>query len=96
MHWSGCPAGCGNHQAADIGFEGGKARVDGEVIDVVNIFVGGDSGPDARPAEKIMDTIPITMLDEMLPVVIGNLQTLKKVRREPEIEDGVLMLPATD
>ncbi len=22
LHWSGCPAGCGNHQAADIGFRG--------------------------------------------------------------------------
>ena len=29
MHWSGCPSGCGNHQAADIGFQGAKARVDG-------------------------------------------------------------------
>jgi ferredoxin-nitrite reductase len=24
IHWSGCPAGCGNHQAADIGFRGFK------------------------------------------------------------------------
>ena len=27
MHWSGCPAGCGNHTAADIGLLGKNARI---------------------------------------------------------------------
>src|SRR5205823_5867122 len=27
MYWSGCAAGCGNHQAADIGFQGIKANI---------------------------------------------------------------------
>src|SRR5439155_3842395 len=31
MYWSGCAAGCGNHQAADIGFQGIKANIDGNV-----------------------------------------------------------------
>ncbi len=31
VYWSGCPAGCGNHQAADIGFQGGKTRLEGKV-----------------------------------------------------------------
>jgi ferredoxin-nitrite reductase len=30
MAWSGCPAGCGNHQVADIGLQGSKTRVDGK------------------------------------------------------------------
>src|SRR5207244_7432407 len=30
MHWSGCQAGCGNHQAADVGFRGLRATIDGK------------------------------------------------------------------
>ena len=94
MHWSGCPAGCGNHQAADIGFQGAKARVDGEVVDAVSIFVGGRTGSAPRPGEKIMELVPVNMLDDLMPVVINNLATLKKIRREQQTEDRVLMVPA--
>ena len=95
MHWSGCPAGCGNHHAADIGFQGAKARVDGEVVDAVSIFVGGRTGADPRPGEKVMDLVPVSMLDELLPVVIDNLATLKLIRRDQPAEDRVLMVPAS-
>lgn len=94
MNWSGCPAGCGNHQAADIGFQGTKARIDGQVIDAVSIFVGGRTGPDARPGEKLMELVPVDMLGDVLPLLISNLETLKKVRRVPEAEESVLMVPA--
>ena len=47
MNWSGCPAGCGNHQAADIGFRGLKAKIDGQLVEAVAIYVGGRTGPDA-------------------------------------------------
>lgn len=94
MHWSGCPAGCGNHQAADIGFQGAKARIDDQIIDVVSIFVGGETGPKARAGEKIMDLIPVDMLDEVIPLVIKNLTTLKKVRTAPQVQESVLMVPA--
>ena len=95
MHWSGCPAGCGNHQAADIGFQGAKARVDGEIVDAVSIFVGGRTGADPRPGEKIMELVPVSMLDDLMPVVINNLATLKQIRRDQQTEDRVLMVPAT-
>ena len=95
MHWSGCPAGCGNHQAADIGFQGAKARVDGEIVDAVSIFVGGRTGADSRPGEKIMELVPVSMLDDLMPVVINNLATLKQIRRDQQTEDRVLMVPAT-
>ncbi len=95
MNWSGCPAGCGNHQAADIGFQGAKARVDGEIVDAVSIFVGGRTGADPRPGEKIMELVPVSMLDDLMPVVINNLATLKQIRRDQQTEDRVLMVPAT-
>jgi len=69
LHWSGCPAGCGNHLVADIGLLGKKARVGGKVVDAVDIFVGGRSGPDPKLATKIMEDVPC----DKLPAVLENL-----------------------
>jgi ferredoxin-nitrite reductase len=44
MHWSGCPAGCGNHEAADIGLRGFKTKIDGKLVDAVAVYVGGRTG----------------------------------------------------
>ena len=94
MYWSGCAAGCGNHHAADIGFQGIKANIDGKIVDAVHIYVGGQTGPQARPAEKIMELVPVDMLPEILPMLIKNLSTLRKIRRDTEAEKRVIMIPA--
>ena len=69
-YWSGCPAGCGNHHAADIGFQGGKTRFEGEVVDAVTIFAGGGTGPNARPARKLAEQVPVSTLGAVLPGLI--------------------------
>ena len=74
MYWSGCPAGCGNHHAADIGLQGGKTRYEGEVVDAVTIFAGGSTGPNARPAQKVMEQVPVSTLDSVLPALIEKLR----------------------
>jgi ferredoxin-nitrite reductase len=58
FHWSGCPAGCGNHQAADIGFRGLKAKIGGELVEAVAIYVNGRTGPAAAAGEQIIDVVP--------------------------------------
>jgi ferredoxin-nitrite reductase len=68
MHWSGCPAGCGNHQAADIGFRGLKARIDGQIVEAVAIYVGGRTGPDAEPGHQVVEVVPC---DKALPTVVA-------------------------
>ena len=73
MYWSGCPAGCGNHHAADIGFQGGKTRFEGEVVDAVTIFAGGSTGRDARPARKVAEQVPVSTLGTVLPALIEKL-----------------------
>ena len=69
MHWSGCPAGCGNHQAADIGFRGLQKTIDGKSVDAVAIYVGGRTGPDAAEGRQIIDAVPC----EELPDVVARL-----------------------
>src|SRR6266481_1254540 len=69
IHWSGCPAGCGNHQAADVGLRGFKTRIDGKIVDAVAIYTGGRTGPHAIAGQEILETVPC---DESLPEVIAN------------------------
>jgi ferredoxin-nitrite reductase len=66
MHWSGCPAGCGNHLVADIGLLGKRVKVNGEVVDAVDVFVGGRAGPQAKHAVKIMEDVPCDELPSVL------------------------------
>ena len=70
MHWSGCPAGCGNHAAADIGLLGKNARIDGEIVDAVDVFVGGKSGPNAKAGTKILEDVPCADLPDVLERLI--------------------------
>jgi ferredoxin-nitrite reductase len=69
IHWSGCPAGCGNHQAADIGFRGFKTKIDGKIVDAVAIYTGGRTGPQAAAGQEILETVPC---DESLPEVVAD------------------------
>jgi ferredoxin-nitrite reductase len=70
IHWSGCPAGCGNHQAADVGLRGFKAKIDGKIVDAVAIYTGGRTGPHAIAGQEILETVPC---DESLPGVVANI-----------------------
>lgn len=70
VHWSGCPNGCGNHAAADIGLLGKKTKIDGVVIDAVDVFVKGDSGPNPKVAQKLLENVPCANLPEVLEGLI--------------------------
>jgi ferredoxin-nitrite reductase len=66
INWSGCPASCGNHLLADIGLQGGKARLGGEVIEVYQVSVGGRSGAAARQATPVLDKVPATRIGDVV------------------------------
>jgi ferredoxin-nitrite reductase len=81
IHWSGCPAGCGNHEAADIGFRGFKTKVDGKLVDAVAVYTGGRTGPRAVPGKEILATVPC---DEAFPDVIANVIQSYNAERQHE------------
>lgn len=70
MHWSGCPAGCGNHLVADIGLLGKKMRRGNEVIEAVDIYMGGRTGIDPKLSVKVMEDVPCDQLARVLEFVI--------------------------
>jgi len=45
---------------------GKKAKVDGKVVDAVDVYVGGRSGPDPKLAVKIMEDVPCDKLASVL------------------------------
>jgi ferredoxin-nitrite reductase len=69
MHWSGCPAGCGNHATADIGFQGKNIKLHGDIVEAVDVFAGGASGSEPNPPIKILEDVPC----EDLPDAIASL-----------------------
>ena len=96
IHWSGCPAGCGNHQAADIGLRGFKTRIDGKIVDAVAIYTGGRTGPHAVAGREILETVPC---DESLPdVVAGVIQSYRfdiEAREHANLSDPLYAAAAT-
>jgi ferredoxin-nitrite reductase len=70
MHWSGCQAGCGNHQAADIGFRGHRATIDGKTVDAVAIYVRGRTGPHAAAGQQILETVAVDALPDVVERLI--------------------------
>ncbi len=95
IHWSGCPAACGNHLAADIGLRGMKVNVGGQSVDAVAIYVGGRTGPNAKAAQPIMEMVPCDeALPDVLATIIKHLDLFKKVEPHPGIKDRVFMVPA--
>jgi ferredoxin-nitrite reductase len=79
IHWSGCPSGCGNHLMADIGLLGKRARINGEIVDAVDIFVGGRSGPRTEPGAKIMEDVPCDALEPVLAGLVRHVVRDKTV-----------------
>ena len=70
LAWSGCPAGCANHHLASIGLEGTKVRVNGKVVEAVDVYVGGRSGKDPKAGQRIMEGVPCDTLPEVLEYLV--------------------------
>ena len=75
VNWSGCPNGCGNHAAADIGLLGKKTKIDGVITDAVDVFVKGDAGPNSKVATKLLENVPCDDLPQVLEGLVSYLST---------------------
>ncbi len=74
MRWSGCPNGCGNHLDAEIGILGKRAKINGEIVDSVDIFLNlpGTDGPakgQSKPGQHI-EKVPCAELPQVLEEII--------------------------
>ncbi|GAB7008301.1 nitrite/sulfite reductase [Halorubrum trueperi] len=79
LHFSGCTADCGHANTADIGLLGMRARKDGEMVEAVDIGVGGGMGEEPTFVDYVRQRVPA---DET-PGAIRNLIEGFTERREP-------------
>jgi len=79
MHFSGCTADCGQAMTADIGLQGMRARKDGEMVEAVDIGVGGGVGEVPSFVEWVQQRVPA---DEA-PAAIRSIVEAFAAHREP-------------
>ncbi len=58
IHITGCPNSCGQHWIADIGIEGKKVKVEGQLVDAYYFCVGGGVGRYQAKARPIGYRVP--------------------------------------
>lgn len=58
MHWTGCPNSCGQAQVGDLGMLGAKAKVDGKIVEAVNLYTGGTVGKGASLGSVVEKKVP--------------------------------------
>ncbi|SDN00262.1 ferredoxin-nitrite reductase [Halogranum gelatinilyticum] len=78
LHYSGCTADCGQANTADIGLLGMRARKDGEMVEAMDLGVGGGIGEDPSFVEWVRQRVPA---DEV-PGAIKNLLEAFAAHRE--------------
>jgi ferredoxin-nitrite reductase len=88
IHWSGCPAGCGNHTVADIGLLGKNVKINGEVVEAVDVFAGGASGCEANFPVKIMEDVPCEDLSDAIAGLVKH-GAFKALRQQFTLRPGV-------
>jgi ferredoxin-nitrite reductase len=70
MHMSGCSASCAQPQIADIGFRGDVAHVGEQLVEALDIGMGGSLGLDAGFIDWIEHALPADQVPEALLRVI--------------------------
>jgi ferredoxin-nitrite reductase len=70
LHFSGCPASCAQPQIADIGFRGETAHVGDEIVEAVDIGIGGSLGTDAAFGDWIAGAVPVLAVVDSVGGVI--------------------------
>jgi ferredoxin-nitrite reductase len=79
LHFSGCPASCAQPQIADIGFRGETAHVGDEIVEAVDIGIGGSLGIDAAFGDWIAGAVPVSAVMDSVGGVIERFVAERRV-----------------
>ena len=66
IHYSGCTADCGQAMTADVGLQGMRARKDGEMVEALDVGVGGGIGEEPSFIEWVRQRVPADEVPGML------------------------------
>ncbi len=66
LFWSGCANGCANHALADIGLVGKRVRVEGEILEAVDVYQRSKSVAAGAPPAPVMTSVLCSELPSIL------------------------------
>lgn len=69
-HWTGCPNACGQPYMGEIGLMGAKVRKEGQMVEAVKIFLGGEMGDDPRLGSLHEKGVALSDLPEVLETLL--------------------------
>jgi len=78
LHYSGCTADCGQAMTADIGLQGMRARKDGEMVEALDVGVGGGIGEDPSFIEWVRQRVPADEVPGMLKNLVEAYAALRE------------------
>jgi len=81
MHYSGCTADCGQAMTADIGLQGMRARKDGEMVEALDVGVGGGMGEEPSFVEWVHQRVPA---DEVPGMIRNLVEAFAALREESQ------------
>jgi ferredoxin-nitrite reductase len=90
IHWTGCPNSCGQPQVADIGLMGSKVKKNGQMVDGVDLYMGGKVGKDAQLGTCVRKGIPCDELLDILQQILiqdfgAQLRTTPASSSQPQV-----------
>ena len=91
IQMSGCPHACGQHRAGEIGLLGHKLRVDGQVVDGLDVFSGGKLGADAQLGEIAEKSVLVNDLPEAVAAQVRTLRGESALSERSGVDGPVLV-----
>ncbi len=79
LHVNGCPNACAQHQIGHIGMMGSKTKVDGEIVDAYDIFVGGQLGQGASFNHAVLRKVPASACAKRLEHLLRGFKQTKQL-----------------
>jgi len=80
LHITGCPNACAQYQIGHIGMMGSKTKVDGQIVDAYDIFVGGQMSRGAAFNHPVLRKIPATECAQRLESLLLGFTGQRKAR----------------
>ncbi len=77
IHYSGCTADCGQAMTADIGLQGMRARKDGEMVEALDVGVGGGIGENPSFVEWVHQRVPADEVPGLLRNLLRSFAALR-------------------
>ena len=71
LFWSGCANGCANHALADIGLVGKRVRVEGRILEAVDVYRRSKSVSVGKPPAPVMTNVPCSELPSVLEQMLS-------------------------